>query len=78
MKWNNNGCRSTVWRCVSRVQKKMSGIDCPARTVREEDLRAAGRKAGPSDKHRRKRGGHAESTGADGTCEGAGRRDHAV
>jgi len=41
VKWNNNGCRSTVWRCVSRVQKKTSGIDCPARTVREEDLHAA-------------------------------------
>ena len=29
------------WRCVSRVEKKKSGIDCPARTLREEDLQAA-------------------------------------
>ena len=36
--WNNRGCKSTVWRCVSRVQKKTSGIDCPARTVKEETL----------------------------------------
>ena len=31
----------TVWRCVSRVLKKSSGIDCPARTIHEEDLQAA-------------------------------------
>ena len=41
IKWNNRGCKSTVWRCVSRVLKKNSGIDCPARTLREEDLHAA-------------------------------------
>lgn len=41
IKWNNRGCKSTVWRCVSRVQKKSSGIDCPARTIHEEDLQAA-------------------------------------
>ena len=41
IKWNNRGCKSTVWRCVSRVLKKSSGIDCPARTIREEDLHAA-------------------------------------
>ncbi len=34
--WNNRGYRSIVWRCVSRVEKKKSGIDCPARTLREE------------------------------------------
>ena len=39
--WNNRGYRSIVWRCVSRVEKKKSGIDCPARTLREEDLHAA-------------------------------------
>ncbi|MCD7868154.1 MAG: recombinase zinc beta ribbon domain-containing protein [Clostridiales bacterium] len=39
--WNNRGKKSVVWRCVSRVTKKTSGIDCPARTVREEDLQAA-------------------------------------
>lgn len=41
IKWNNRGCRSTVWRCVSRVLKKTSGIDCPARTVHEEILHEA-------------------------------------
>lgn len=41
VKWNNRGCKSTVWRCVSRVLKKSSGIDCPARTIREEVLQAA-------------------------------------
>ena len=40
IKWNNRGCKSTVWRCVSRV-KKTIGIDCPAKTIREEDLQAA-------------------------------------
>ena len=41
IKWNNRGCRSTVWRCVSRVLKKTSEIDCPARTVKEETLHHA-------------------------------------
>lgn len=41
IKWNNRGCKSTVWRCVSRVLKKSSGIDCPARTIREENLQSA-------------------------------------
>lgn len=41
IKWNNRGCKSTVWRCVSRVEKKTSGIDCPARTIKEEDLQTA-------------------------------------
>ena len=36
IKWNNRGCKSTVWRCVSRVEK--DGQDCPARTVKEETL----------------------------------------
>ncbi|MDY5423433.1 recombinase family protein [Hornefia butyriciproducens] len=39
IKWNNRGCRSTVWRCVSRVEK--SGPACTARTIKEEDLHAA-------------------------------------
>ena len=41
IRWNNRGCKSTVWRCVSRVLKKTSGIDCPARTVKEEILHEA-------------------------------------
>jgi len=36
IKWNNHGCKSTVWRCVSRVEK--DGPDCSARTVKEETL----------------------------------------
>ena len=30
--------KEAVWRCVSRVKKKNSGINCQARTVREEEL----------------------------------------
>jgi len=41
IQWNNRGCKSTVWRCVSRVLKKRSGIDCPARTLHEEVLQTA-------------------------------------
>lgn len=36
IKWNNRGCKSTVWRCVSRVEK--DDPDCSARTVHEELL----------------------------------------
>lgn len=43
IKWNNRGCKSTVWRCVSRVDK--DGPDCPARTVREEHLHEVAIKA---------------------------------
>lgn len=39
IKWNNRGCKSTVWRCISRVEK--DGPDCPARTIKEEDLQSA-------------------------------------
>ena len=39
IKWNNRGCKSTVWRCVSRVEA--GGPECTARTVKEEDLQAA-------------------------------------
>ena len=41
VKWNNRGCKSTVWRCVSRVLKKDVDFDCLARTVREEVLQGA-------------------------------------
>lgn len=41
IRWNNRGCRSTVWRCVSRVLKKSSEVDCPARTLHEETLHEA-------------------------------------
>lgn len=39
IKWNNRGVKSTVWRCASRVEKY--GPDCPARTLKEEELKAA-------------------------------------
>lgn len=41
VKWNNRGCKSTVWRCVSRVLKGKMNFDCPARTVKEEVLQGA-------------------------------------
>lgn len=34
--WNNHGCRSIVWRCLSRLQS--TGVICHARTVNEEVL----------------------------------------
>ncbi|WP_373207911.1 recombinase family protein [Clostridium paraputrificum] len=39
--WNNRGKKKYVWRCVSRVLKKSSGIDCPARTIEEDVLHNA-------------------------------------
>jgi len=36
--WNNRGCRSIVWRCVSRLEEK--GSDCPSPTIKEETLQA--------------------------------------
>lgn len=38
IKWNNRGVKSTVWRCTSRVEK--DGPNCPARTLKEEELKA--------------------------------------
>ena len=29
------------WRCTSRLRKKSSGIECPARTIRETELHTA-------------------------------------
>ena len=37
--WNNRGCRSIVWRCVSRLEEK--GSNCTSPTVNEEVLQAA-------------------------------------
>ncbi|WP_407080312.1 recombinase zinc beta ribbon domain-containing protein [Candidatus Contubernalis alkalaceticus] len=37
--WNNRGCRSIVWRCVSRLEEK--GSDCPSPTINEEALKVA-------------------------------------
>lgn len=41
IKWNNHGKKSTVWRCVSRVDKKNRNVDCLARTVWEDELHEA-------------------------------------
>lgn len=39
--WNNRGKKSIVWRCVSRLLKKDSEVDCTSRTITEEELHAA-------------------------------------
>ena len=31
--WNNRGCKSIVWRCISRLEA--TGLECHARTVNE-------------------------------------------
>lgn len=37
--WNNRGCKSIVWRCVSRLEEK--GSDCSSRTINEATLQEA-------------------------------------
>ena len=37
--WNNRGCKSIVWRCVSRLEEK--GSDCSSRTISEATLQEA-------------------------------------
>ena len=39
--WFIRGEHIPVWRCVSRLEKKRSGIDCPSRTLYEKELQAA-------------------------------------
>ena len=39
--WLISGKDVIVWRCTSRLRKKSSGIECPARTIRETELHAA-------------------------------------
>lgn len=34
--WNNHGCKSIVWRCVSKLES--TGLECHARTVNETVL----------------------------------------
>lgn len=38
--WNIRGKKKIVWRCVSRLHKKDTEVNCPARTVMENDLHA--------------------------------------
>ncbi len=39
--WLIRGEHLPVWRCVSRLEKRKSGVDCPSRTFFEGDLQAA-------------------------------------
>ena len=39
--WFIRGEHIPVWRCISRLEKKKSGIDCPSRTLYETDLQAS-------------------------------------
>ena len=39
--WLDRGVDRPMWRCASRLRKKTSGIDCPARTISETALHAA-------------------------------------
>ena len=41
--WNNRGCKSIVWRCISRLEA--TGLECHARTVNELVLKDAVLKA---------------------------------
>ena len=33
--WNNHGCKSIVWRCISRLEPTSAEMDCTNRTVNE-------------------------------------------
>lgn len=39
IRWNNQGCKLTVWRCVGRIEK--GSTYCPARTISEDELQTA-------------------------------------
>ena len=39
--WWIHGEKIPVWRCVSRLEKRKSNVDCPSRTLYEKDLHAA-------------------------------------
>ena len=43
--WNIHGRKSIVWRCLSRLKKKYSEVECCSRTVRESELQAVAVKA---------------------------------
>lgn len=38
--WNNRGCKSIVWRCVSRLEPSSATEACRARTVNEQVLQS--------------------------------------
>ena len=33
--WNNHGCKSIVWRCISRLEPTSADVNCTNRTVNE-------------------------------------------
>lgn len=39
--WNNRGKKSVVWRCLTRLYPKKTKLTCHARTVKEDELKAA-------------------------------------
>ena len=39
IRWNNQGGKLTVWRCVGRIEK--GSTYCPARTISEDELQTA-------------------------------------
>lgn len=43
--WNNHGCKSIVWRCISRLQPSYAEQSCTNRTVNEEVLKNVAVKA---------------------------------
>lgn len=36
--WNNHGCKSNVWRCISRLEPRRAAMNCTNRTVKEDLL----------------------------------------
>ena len=43
--WNNHGCKSIVWRCISRLEPTSAKINCTNRTVNETLLKDVALKA---------------------------------
>lgn len=37
--WNNHGCRSIVWRCISRLEPSRAAMNCTSRTIKEDPLK---------------------------------------
>lgn len=36
--WNNHGCKSIVWRCISRLEPSRAAMNCTSRTIKEDLL----------------------------------------
>ena len=39
--WWIRGEKISVWRCISRIEKRKANVDCPSRTIYEKDMHAA-------------------------------------